>query len=260
MTTGRRGLYVWLAMLGFAIALVVLATGAGTVSIEMAGILLVTYLALLTATMVGPRLRKLQLPKPPKRLTVHATPAAAAAARRAQSRPEYNTDETLMDIGLIVNEKRPDGKWNRRLAQSVSMDEPAIQPYVSVYVPPDLSHRLSIIQFEVYDQAGKCQFSRQVEQWVRDGDNNVICDRQLPVRGNDDLGRAGVWDLRVTMDGALVALHSFNMNPAQQERRQFTGEGETVPGRLTIAADDAPLSLEELLREQREQSSSGSSK
>jgi hypothetical protein len=49
------------------------------------------------------------------------------------------------------------------------------------------------------------------------------------------------------------------MNPASTERRrQFTGEGETVPGRLTIDADDAPLSLEELLREQREQSNSSS--
>jgi hypothetical protein len=113
---------------------------------------------------------------------------------------------------------------------------------------------LSIIEFEVYDQAGRCQFSRRVEQMVRDGDNSIICDRQLPIRGNDDLGRAGVWDLRVTMDGALVGLHTFNMNPPSTERRrQFTGEGETVPGRLTISPDDAPLSLEELLREQREQ-------
>ncbi len=252
MTTGRRGLYIWLTMMGIAIALVVLA---GAATPALAATLLVTYLAMLTATMVGPRLRSLQLPKAPRRLSVRATPAAQAAARRAQSRPEYNTDQTLTDIGLIVNEKRPDGKWNRRLAQSVAMDEPAIQPYISVYVPPELSHRLAIIQFEVYDQAGRCQFSRQVEQWVRDGDNNVICDRQLPVRGNEDLGRAGVWDLRVSMDGALVALHSFNMNPASPERRrQFSGEGETVPGRLTLSADDAPLSLEELLREQREQS------
>jgi hypothetical protein len=60
------------------------------------------------------------------------------------------------------------------------------------------------------------------------------------------------------MDGALLALHSFNVNPSTQERRrQFTGEGEAV-SRLTLSADDAPLSLDELLREQRERSDSQS--
>jgi hypothetical protein len=251
---GRRGIYVWLMLLGFAVSLIILT---GATSPELAMGILVAYLGIVFAGVAGDRLRSLRMPKPPSLIAAtRATPAARKAAQRARTRPDYNTDHTLTDIGMIVNDRQRDGQWSRHLAQSVSMDDGAIQPYITIDVPPELSHRLALINFEVYDQAGRLQFTRQVEQWVRDGNNNVICDRQLPLHGNEELGRAGVWDLRVTMDGALIALHSFNVNPpAPERRRQFSGEGEAV-SRLALSADDAPLSLEELLREQRERSDS----
>ena len=255
-TIGRRGIYVWLMLLGFAVSLIILT---GSTSPELAMGILVAYLGIVFAGVAGNRLSSLRTLKPPRLMAAtRATSAARQAAQRARTRPDYNTDHTLTDIGLIVNDRQRDGQWSRHLAQSVSMDDGAIQPYIAVDVPPELSHRLTLVNFEIYDQAGKLQFSRQVEQWIRDGNNNVICDRQLPFQGNEELGRAGVWDLRVTMDGALVALHSFNVNPSIPERRrQFTGEGEAV-SRLTLSADDAPLSLDELLREQRERSDSQS--
>ncbi len=255
MKTGKRGTYAWLAMLGFAVTLVVAAIAAGSVALgaEFAVGLILVYLAIAFYALAGNTIRNFRLPGAPALLSAaRATPAARRATQRARARPGFNSDVTLTDVGLIVNERRPDGRWNRHLAQSVSMDEDAIQPYVTISVPPESSHRLALITFEIYDQSGRPQFSRQVEQWVRDGDNSVICDRQLPLAGNDALGRSGVWDLRVTMDGALLAIHSFSVTPPDVERRRhFTSEGEAIGDRLAAAQDDAPLSLEELLREQR---------
>jgi hypothetical protein len=256
MNTGRRGIYIWLMMLGVAVALVVLAGALGTaaLSAEVAIAIMAAYVAMALVAVAGNRLQHLQVPRPNLRAAVRTTPAARRATQRARSRPGYNADHAITDIGLIVNQKRRDGRWERHLAQSVSMDEHAIQPYMTVDVPPNLAQRLALIQFDIYDQAGRPQFSRQVEQWVRDGDNSIICDRQLPLARNESLGRSGIWDLRVAIDGALAAIHSFSVTPSTEEqRRQFTDDGEAVGERLEIADDDLPVSLEDLLREQREQ-------
>ncbi len=253
MNTGRRGIYIWLLMLGVAVAFILLAGALGTaaLSAELAFAILAAYLALAFTAVAGDRLRTLQMPVPNLRMA-RATPAARRAAQRARSRPNYNADHAVTDIGLIVNQKRRDGQWDRRLAQSVSMDEGALQPYLTVDVPPQLGHRLALIRFEIYDQSGRPQFTRQVEQWVRDGENAVICDRQLRLAGNEDLGRSGIWDLRVSVDGALVAIHSFSMTPSTEERRrQYSHDGEARSDRLEIGDEDVPMSLDELLREQR---------
>ena len=132
------------------------------------------------------------------------------------------------------------------------MDDDAIQPYVTLNVPPEAGHRLAIIEFEFYDQTGRVQFSRKIEQWIRDGDNNIICDRQLPLSQDQTVSRSGVWDLRVTVDGGLVAIHNFSVTPSTEERRrQLNSDGEVIGDRLVIPQEDMPMSLEDLLREQR---------
>lgn len=255
MRTGRRGIYIWLMMLGFVIAVLALAAAAGAaaISAELTAVLVGVYLGLVAFTLVGDKLRdvNLQLPRPSLGAVMRVTPSARRAAQRARNRPDHDTDNILTDVGLIVNQRRPDGRWDRHLASAVSMDDDAIQPFISINVPAESSHRLALITFEVYDQAGRVQFSRQVEQWIRDGDNNVICDRQLRLTGNEALGRAGVWDLRVSIDGSTLAIHSFSVTPSTGERRrQFNEEGEAV-GRLSVPDDDVPMSLDDLLREQR---------
>jgi len=79
------------------------------------------------------------------------------------------------------------------------------------------------------------------------------------------LGRAGTWDLRVKVDGMLVGMLDFSMSTASNERSSATdSEGELrtsrpAPRERLIRADDddgAPVSLEDLLREQARRSES----
>jgi hypothetical protein len=255
MNTGRRGIYIWLVMLGVAVGLIVLAGAIGStaLSAELALGIVVVYLGMVFAALAGNRMRALQNALPPLVLNAKTTPAARRAVQRARSRSSYASDFLLTDVGLIVNERRRDGQWNRHLAQIVSLDDDAVQPFLSVYSPAESSDRLALINFEIYDQTGRLQFSRQMEQYMRDGVNSIICDRQLPLEQVNEMSvRSGVWDLRISIDGMLAAMHSFNVTPSTEDRRrQFSTDGEAASDRLIAPEDDSPLSLEDLLREQR---------
>ncbi len=99
-----------------------------------------------------------------------------------------------------------------------------------------------------------------VEEFLREGENLVLCDRQLALRGNETLGRAGTWDVRVKIDGALAAIHEFNMAASDDERREQGGEAEAEIRTARIADDEedeaVPVSLEDLLREQARRTTS----
>ncbi len=247
-------------MIGAVIGLAALATltEAPVLSVLMVG----AYVAMLAAIFANDRLRQLQNMIPTLAATTKTTSAARNAVARARRLSNYTTDESVTDIGIIINEKDRNGRWTRRIAQSVSMDDQAIQPYVKVNVPPDQSNRVALIKFEVVDKAGKTQFSREVEQYVRDGENLIPSDQQLPFRGNDKLGRAGTWDLQVSINGALAACHSFGVSPSTAAMRPILeDDGEAAIAHLSTPddkEDDMPLSLEDLLREQRQGSSRGS--
>ena len=257
MRQGQRGIYVWLGLMGLVVGLVALSGAVGA----LVGLLLIAaYAALLAAFLATDRVRQLQTVLPSLAVSSRVTPAARTAVQRARRLANYNTDETVTDVGIIVNEKDANNRLNRHIAPSVSLDDQAIQPYVKLNVSPAHSQRVALIKFEVVDKAGKVQFSRQVEQYVRDGDNLIPCDQQLPIRGNDKLGRTGTWDLNVSINGVLAACHSFGVTPALNERRtRLADDGEAAMNTLSTAAeqeDDQPLSLEDLLREQRQESSS----
>src|SRR5258706_10879932 len=146
----------------------------------------------------------------PRLNTIRMTPAARKATQRARSRGDMMTENTLTDLGLIVNERRSDGQWKRRMAQVVSMDDEAVQPYTVIHATSEESDRVALVQFDLYDHSGRVRFSRTCEQWIRDGDNLVVCDRQLPLRMEEEgAARSGTWDLRITINGALAAIHSF---------------------------------------------------
>lgn len=259
MRQPRRGTYVWMGLIGFVIALAALSTlaAAPALSVLMVG----AYLAMLAALFANDRLKQLQSVIPALAVTSKTTTAARNAVARARRLSSFTTDEVVTDIGVIINEKDRTGRWTRHIAQSVSMDDQAIQPFVKINVPPEISNRVALIKFEVIDKSGKTQFSRQVEQYVRDGENLIPCDQQLPIRGNDKLGRAGTWDLQVSVNGALAACYSFPVTPSTAAiRSQLTDDGEAAIANLSIPdeKDDMPLSLEDLLREQRQGSSRGS--
>lgn len=259
---GQRGTYVWVALIGLIVGLLALS---GTLGALGSVVLVGAYVALLAAIFANSRLKDLQNMIPVLAASARVTPAARAAVTRARRLSSYNTDETISDVGIIVNEQDRNRRWTRRIAQTVSLDDQALQPYVKLNVPPEHSNRVALIKFEVIDKAGKTQFSRQIEQYVRDGDNLISCDQQLPIRGNDKLGRAGTWDMRVSINGTLAACHSFPVTPATAERRAQLGDDGEARAAANLSAPDEveanmPLSLEDLLREQRRESSRSSSR
>jgi hypothetical protein len=229
-------------------------TGAGGPVLSVLAV--VGFLALAGGIFANSRIRQLQEAIPQIAATAKATPAARAAAQRARRLSNYAPDELITDVAIIVNDRDRNGRLQRRIGNTVSMDDYAVQPIVKFTVPPGLVNRVSIIKFEIVDKAGKTQFARSVEHYTRDGENLVACDQQLPFRNNTALGRAGTWDLQVTINGQLAAVHSFTVTPAQQDRTiPVTHDGEINISRLQEPIEeeesDMPMSLEDLLREQR---------
>jgi hypothetical protein len=266
MNSARRGTRVMLGLLGVAVFLVVMGGLAGTVSAPIALTAGIAYVlvALASLTKLGPNFLRSRLQEIGPAVTIanRTTAAARRAAQRARNRGEFSLETNLLDIGLMVNERRRNGQLDRHLVESVSMDVSAVQPFIKLHLNPGTAERLALIEFEFYDQSGKVQFSHQQKHWMRDGENLIGCEQQLPLRGNDELGRAGTWDLRVKVDGTLAGVHGFSMLPAQEtagSRLADDDAAEQRRERMTINSpdeDDAPVSLEELLREQKRRGSS----
>lgn len=257
MSRSRRGTYIWLLMLGLAVGIVLLAGALeAAISAEVALALVIGYIVLAGASLATIALPSLNVSMPQISSAIRMSPNARQASQRARTRPGFSRDATLTDVGTIINERRRDGQWDRHLAQVISLDDDAVQPFISVFVDSNHSNRLAIVQFDIYDQTGRQRFSRQCEQWVRDGNNLIVCDRQLPLQQLSDVhSRTGTWDLRITVDGSVVGIHSFTVTPSTADRRrQFGNEGETEMAEIV---DDMPVSLEDLLRE-RSQTGSAS--
>lgn len=255
MYRSRRGTIIWLALLGAAVGIISIASifDPTVVNSQIATSLLAMYGGVAGVTLLGERVRNIHLEMPRLTVPIRMSPAARKATQRIRGRSDYSQVMTLTDIGMIVNERGRNGQWNRHLAQIVSMDDDAIQPYITLHATPDEGNRVSLVEFSIYDQSGKLRFSRVCEQYIRDGENLLVCDRHLPLEGNEDIGRAGVWDLQVRIDGAMAAVHSFSVNPSTTERRRHLSEdGEIATEGLAAPADfDEPISLDELLREHR---------
>jgi hypothetical protein len=260
----QRGKYVWLGLLGVVVAIVSLASVAGAASIPPAVALgiVAAYLAVALLSVVKIDLSALTRQAQPGRVSASMTAAARKAWQRARNRPEYGMGptDTLVDIGFLVNDKIGDGSWDRRIAAAASFDDGYVQPYLKVNVSPDYTDRNVMIDFEIYDRLGRLQFSHRVEEFLREGENLILCDRQLALRGNETLGRAGTWDMRVKVDGALAAIHEFNMAASDAERReQVRDNGEAlrdVESAIEEEDEAVPVSLEDLLREQARRTTS----
>jgi hypothetical protein len=263
MNSSRRSTRLWLGLLGVAVSLLVVGALVGSVAPALAVTMGVLYIitAIVALGGVRPTLwrRSLQETTAAMTVTSKTTQAARKAAQRARNRGEFSIETALLDIGLMINERRRTGELDRRLAESVSTDVNAVQPFVKVHINPGAGERLALVEFEMYDQAGNVQFSHQQKFWVRDGENLIACEQQLPMRGNPALGRAGTWDLRVKVDGTLTGMHGFSVMAAQPSapppgRRLAQQDSDEYAGSDSPDEQDAPISLEDLLREQRRRS------
>ncbi|MBC8100533.1 MAG: hypothetical protein H7Y11_13910 [Armatimonadetes bacterium] len=182
---------------------------------------------------------------------------AKEATTRASSRGYApNPRLMLMDLGLIASAQTDDGMVMRR-TRSISKDDDGVRPFVVLHIAPSEADRNVKLRFEMIDQNGREAYIHEMSVYLRDGELNILADHHLPLLSNRQVEGSGEWDLRVYLDGSLMAIHSFGLTPSDDERANRLG-GAT-PARRYVMPDsqrdvaDAPVSLEDLLRGQANQ-------
>ncbi len=219
----------------------------GSLAPPIGAVLLVAYMAFIWLTARPPRARRLPeaLPQMKSRM-MRPRPTSQAQEATALARPSIFADEfMLQDIGLMIDERSRSGLSLRR-ARLTSLDDESIRPYVVLH---HTSYpRRALLRFEISDAAGHVQFVYEMEQMIRPGENLIIPDYRLRLRGNEKLSRTGTWDLTVSVDGHPIGVHNFSVSPSISERLRVMDDGEAA---LPYDEEDLPVSLEELLRQNR---------
>ena len=244
----RKRNLAWLSILGALVAMVILAGAAQPqVAIALVGL----YLAAVAATVLELQPRKLLESVPQSPLTMMRMSAQAReASERARRRTSYTPPGlTLLDVGLISLQASSEGMVMRR-SRSISLDENGVRPYITLHVDSAEADRQAVVRFEILDQDGTPQYIHEMKTRLRDGEMNILADHQLPLSGNERLSGAGDWDLRVSVDGALLGVLSFTTTPSISGRNQALAKAANDPVyRLSDeAAEDSPVSLQDLLR------------
>ncbi|NDJ85394.1 MAG: hypothetical protein GYB66_05875 [Chloroflexi bacterium] len=252
--TNRRGNLVWGFLMVLA-AILLLASGESSAIAPLIVIGVIGLLAVIMtfASQTRDAIRNAGSSLLPAR--VPTTTAARAARTQATHRPDFDDFYALQDVGLIVDEPRTDGLRLRR-ASGVSLDDEAVRPYLVVNAPRYGHPAQVLVRFEITDSAGQSQFVYEMDYYMRPGENAILPDYRLPLKGNDRLIRTGKWDLQVWVNGGLLAIHTFNASPSLEERRRQFGIDGEARERLELDADPVPLSLEELLQQQSSHSRS----
>jgi hypothetical protein len=249
-----RGTLVWLFIVGVALGFTMLAE---EVPNEVGAALLATYLALVLVVA-----RNVQLGNVLGALSARTehqpepTEIAREAAARARTHPDYDALIHLLDVGLIVDEHRPDGVSLRR-GRFISLDDDGVRPFAIIHVPAALSGRLGHVRFEIRDETGRLHYAYEDEKWLQAGENTLLPDYRFPIRKQADQLQAGSWSAYVIIDEGLLGIHHFNLSPSLAARRRLMGtDGEIMRERVWRTEEDdesLPLSLEELLRQQSRQ-------
>jgi len=250
----KRGTLVWLVIVGAALGLELLD---GDIPTGVEAALLLAYLGLLAAMTRGADLGG-ALSQVLRRGHARQEPSEVAreAAAWARSLPNYDTLYRLLDIGLIVDEQRPDGLALRR-GRFVSLDDDGLRPFAIIDVPDALGSGLALVRFELRDGAGRAHYVHEAERWLQPGENILVPDYRFPVRKRAPDLESGGWTAQVSIDGGALGIYHFNLSESLMDlRRQMGPDGELLRDRVWRSDDDdesLPLSLEELLRAQSRQ-------
>jgi hypothetical protein len=244
----RRRYYTWLLVLAAMIGIAIFSDAA--ISIEVTGALLVLFAIAVGASFLNFKPEQL-LDRSRSSLTLmRMSSEAREAVERARRRGRLlDNSLTLLDIGLITSQSNRDGMVMRR-TRSVSKDDDGVRPFVTMHVQPESADQTALIRFEMIDHNGQSQYVHEMRTYLRDGEMNILADHHLPLTGNERIAGAGDWDLRVYVNGTLIAAHAFNLAPSINERlgRYERTEEEVERPRLQYNEEESPMSLEELLR------------
>ncbi|MCD4687643.1 MAG: hypothetical protein K8S97_17075 [Anaerolineae bacterium] len=248
----NRGTVVWLFIVGLALIMTLMA---GSVSTAVGAGLLAAYMGLVVMLARDVELGAVfsQLPNLRTHPQQEPTAIAQEAASRARRYRNFDAAIRLLDVGLIVDEQRPDGMALRR-GRFISLDDEGIRPFAIVDVPAGLAGRMGHVRFELRDATGQLQYVYEEEKWLQPGENVLLPDYRLPVRKKADELNDGGWSAHVLVDAGVLGVHHFNVSASLEARRRNIGsDGEILRERVwrNQEEDEAlPLSLEELLRQQ----------
>jgi hypothetical protein len=245
--------FAWLGVLGAAVAIALLSGVANPlVTVTLIGL----YAAAAVASVLDFKPERL-LDRSRSSLTqMRMSSEAREAVERAQRRGSAADSRlTLLDIGLITAQSNREGMVMRR-TRSVSLDDDGVRPFITLHVQPEYADKTAVIRFEIIDSSGAARYVHEMRTYLRDGEMNILADHQLPLAEN--VLQAGDWDLRVFIDGQLIGAHMFTLTPSLTDR--YPRSAPAVQQAPTHAAtahpleadetskEDAPLSLEDLLR------------
>ncbi|MFZ4816942.1 MAG: hypothetical protein ACOYL5_20570 [Phototrophicaceae bacterium] len=176
------------------------------------------------------------------------TSDAREATERARTRGGLRmSDLQIQDVGLIVLKDGSSGLVMQR-SRSLSLEDNSARPYITLQVPSHEADRYATIRFEIQDGYGQTSYVHEQKIYLRDGHMNILAEMQMPLSHSTESLEPGDGDLRVSIDGDLVSMLGFTLTPSVQDR----WAGRRAAERLTDRppAEDEPISLEELLRQQ----------
>lgn len=216
----KRRNTLWIIILSIIVAFAVLADGLLFNTVPEL-LLMGLWAFAVTASMFRFNQQKLELPSIRRTSFQNKiTDDARNAANRARHKGGYAIPNIwMLDLGLISVQMGEDGMAMRR-AQSVSKDDDGTRPFITLQVDSREADRRAMIRFEILDQQGELLFVFETNAYLREGENNIIADRQLPLADNTKIQGAGDWDLRVLVDGNLLGIHHFSLMPSLRERRE----------------------------------------
>lgn len=280
----RRRNTVWLGLLTALVGVAVLSGTADNPAVVLVLIALLAVAFAGTLLDMPPRqmMQQANTQVETRRMSAEAREASERVRRRGIDPPN---GIHIRDIGMIAMERGDDGIVLRR-ARSVSKDEDGVRPFITLNVGAGAAERQSVVRFEMMDQNGDTQYVHEMKMYLREGEMNILADHHLPLGGNDRLSGAGDWDLRAYLNGTMIGIHTFSVMPSLRdrfphlredeaedtrrarassaarpstqppERRESTVRSQSQrassrlsePDRRIIDVDDAPMSLEDLLR------------
>lgn len=158
-----------------------------------------------------------------------------------------------VDLGVIAF--RNDGSATVYRTWTIPEDARSIQPFVTLRLPTLATGR---IRFEILDASGRSVFSSETDHRLEPGRNFINPPARLSLRDHPNLD--GRWQLRISADGVLLALHRFEFaEPTTAKIRQSLGEDGEIRADSRLILDETAtprMSLDDLLAYQDEEQKS----
>jgi hypothetical protein len=151
----------------------------------------------------------------------------------------------VLAVDLGVMSYKPGEQPSVFRTWTVPDDADALQPFVQLRLPSDAN---GVVRFEILDSSGKVVFMHEADQALKKGRNFISPPARMPM---NNLNMDGRWQLRISADGVLLAVHSFEFTEATTAniRRHIAEDGEiATDSRLLMDETPMPkMSLDDLL-------------